>query len=82
METVGFYVITQLENFKLFGRFPFSQHCSENYLLNFFSSSLFQKGPILHLITFQTDLNRCNDLLIKDCHMHRLWEQFYTPCTV
>ena len=47
-----------------------------------FSSSLFQKCPIPHQITFQTDWSWCNDRLTKDCHMHRLWEWFYTHSTV
>ena len=33
-------------------------------------------------VTFQTDWSWCNDRLTKDCHMHRLWEWFYTHSTV
>ena len=47
-----------------------------------FQALLFQKCPIPHQITFQTDWSRCNDQLTKDCHMHRLWEWFYTHSTV
>ena len=55
----------------------FSSSCAsllKGLICTNWSSSLFQKGLMLHQSTFQTDWNRCNALLIIDHHMHSLWE--------
>ena len=83
MKNVGFYVIP---NYWIFS-FLVAGLLSHNTILRIinFVKACFQFLSFKNVQSptrLQTDWRRCNDQLTKDCHMHRLWEWFYTHCTV